>query len=186
MMIILFAIVTLVFIIFTLLFLLFILFQFMAVFTTNAPFVPVPDHTIEKIIQNLNLNGSSILYDLGCGDAKILVAAAKGYPQIKAIGIESALVPFFLAKFKSIKYENIEIWRENFFQANISPATHIFMYLYQEVSDKLMTRIIKECKKGTIIASCDFKLSNIEPDRTININPSQTQKRGNWLYIYVL
>lgn len=82
-----------------------LLFQVIAIFTTDAPFVPVPKKIQKNIVDHLDLKAESILYDLGCGDARILLEATKKYPNIKAIGIEKALFPYLLAKFYTRKYK---------------------------------------------------------------------------------
>src|SRR3990167_8329445 len=132
-------------------FILIISMQLMAVFTTNAPFVPVPSKTENDIIQTLELNPGSILYDLGCGDARILIKAVKKHPEIKAVGVDVGFLPYLLAKFYTRNYKNIEVKREDIFKTDISPATHIFLYLYPKVINKLIINIRKQCKPNTRI-----------------------------------
>lgn len=154
-----------------------------AAFTVDAPFVTIPDGIVEDIIRSLKLGPKSVLYDLGCGDARVLLTAIQTYPDIHAIGIEKAWWPYGLAKWKTRRYKNIIIRRDDIFTADISDATHIFLYLYPRVLTKLFPKIWTECKHGTIMASCDFECHGQRPKEIIELH-STDSKRGKKLYIY--
>jgi len=156
-----------------------------AKFTTDAPFVPIPDNINNDIIKNLQLTDESVLYDLGCGDARILKKATETKPKIHAVGIEIALTPYLLAKYKTRKYKQIKIKRENIFQTDISEATHIFLYLYPEVVNRLIDNIKNQCIPGTRIVSCDFEIVSLMPAGIINLD-NKKSKRGQKLFIYIL
>ena len=161
--------------------------QFLAIFTTHAPFVPVPKKVVAEIVKSLDLKDESVLYDLGCGDGRVLLKSAELNPKIKAVGIEIAFLPYFLAKFHTRQYKNIKIKRENIFKTDMSSATHIFLYLYPEVINKLIHSIKSQCKPGTIIVSCDFELENITPKKVVNLeNLYPHSLRGKKLFIYII
>ena len=82
-----------IFFVLSIVFILFVLAQFIAIFTTHTPFVPVPSQIEEEIINALELKNNSVLYDLGCGDGRILLKAVQKHPNIQAIGIEIGFVP---------------------------------------------------------------------------------------------
>ena len=166
-------------------FILFIIMQVLAVFTTDAPFIPVPKEVEDDIIKSLGLLSTSILYDLGCGDARILIKAVKKYPEIKAIGVDMGFVPYQLAKFYTRKYKNIKIKREDIFKTNIRDATHIFLYLYPKVVNKLIHDIRAQCKQGTRIVSCDFEFETESPTQIVNLEQTSSL-RGKKLFIYIL
>ena len=125
------------------------------------------------------------MYDLGCGDARVLLKAVQKYPDIKAIGVDMGFLPYFLARFYSRKFKNITIKREDIFKTNIADATHIFVYLYPKVVSKLIVNIKEQCKPGTRIVSCDFEIENFTPIQTIELNKSENA-RGKKLLIYVI
>lgn len=175
----------LVFILISIIFLAIFAAQLIAVFTTDAPFVSVPKEIIDEIIVNLELESNSHLFDLGCGNAKLLVEASKRYPNILATGVEIGFLPYFIAKIKTFKYRNIKIIRENIFKTDLNKATHIFLYLYPSVINKLLPQIRLQCRPGTTIVSCDFQFKEIIPSKVedlSDINPSFP--RGKKLYIY--
>lgn len=164
---------------------LFFIFEIISIFTTDAPFVPIPEDIEEKIIENLKLDDRSVLYDLGCGDGRILQKALEKYPGIRAVGIDVAFVPYFLAKFRTRKNKNIEIRRENIFTAEVSDATHIFIYLFPAASEKLLPILEKKVRGGTRVVSCDFEDKNRKADEIITLGEN-TAGRGKRLIVYTL
>ena len=161
---------------------LFLLAEIVAHLTTVAPFVPIPRDIIPEIVKSLNLNDDSVLYDLGCGDGRVLMEAIKSNPNIIAVGIEKALFPYFLGKFHTRKNESVEIRRGDIFTVDVSDATVIFFYLFPGVPDKLMSVLEKKCKSGTRVVSCDFDCKERKPVEVIDLN--NTNPRGKKLFVY--
>src|ERR1035437_7676635 len=130
---------------------------------SKVPFVPVRKKVLKDIISALKLSNESVLYDLGCGDGRILFAAAKIYPKISCVGIKKAPFQFLWAKvhkfFTGKISKKISIIRGDMFEANVPPATHIFLYLFPELMDSLLPKFKKELKSGTRVVSCDFQFS---------------------------
>ncbi len=166
----------------SILFIIFFIAEIVAKFNTDAPFVPAPKEIDEKIIETLKLGNSSIFYDLGCGNARILKKVADKYPGIKAIGVEKSLVPYLLAKFRTRKNRNVEIKMEDIFETDVTNATHIFVYLYPKALEKLLPILEKKVSPGTRMVSCDFEDKNRKADEIIILN--NTASRGKRLIIY--
>ena len=164
-------------------FVIFFAFQIIAEFTADAPFVPVPANVEEMIVDALALTDRSVLYDLGCGDARMLVRAVRKNPHIRAVGVEISFVPYLLARFRTRKFPQITIRRENIFTTRVSDATHIFVYLYPKVINALMPKISAECRPGTVFVSCDFELTDRKPERVI-VPENRGQKRGQKILVY--
>ena len=123
----------------------------------GAEYQAVPSDVLRKMIKFSDLKKNDIVYDLGCGDGKILLASAKHCR--KATGIEIDPIRCFIAKIKTRKMNNVEIVRGNFFQQNLQDADVIFIFLRQETNDRLEGKFLKELKKGTKIVSHCWKLS---------------------------
>lgn len=158
---------------------------FLAPFFTLIPFVPARKRVLKEIISALELSKQSILYDLGCGDGRILFAAVKANPYISCIGIEIAPFPFLLAKIKNVfnVLKNVRILYGNFFKINISSASHVFLYLFPEALDELLPKFEKELKSGSRVVSYDFKFSKREPSKILEIKTTK-QQNSKKLYIY--
>jgi hypothetical protein len=166
----------------------------------SVPFVPIRDEAIEPIIKALKLNSQSLLYDLGSGDGKVIFAAYKAQPQAQYVGIEYHFFPHWLAKRKLSKIisqtkintvidnlensTNIELIHNSFFNEDISQATHVFVYLFSSMLDKLLPKLENDLRKGTRLVSCDFTFSKKEPIEVIDIPGGENRKRCKKLYIY--
>lgn len=150
---------------------------------TEAPFIPLPDNATEEILRALDLKDDSVLYDLGCGDGRLLLKASITNPHIKAVGIERAPLPYLLAKWKTRNHANIQIRREDVYASNIEDATVIFIYLFPEMMDKLLPKLEKELESGARIVTCDFQFKNKLPIDQIPLR-SEKGVRGRNIFIY--
>ncbi|MDO8572569.1 MAG: hypothetical protein Q7S11_02230 [bacterium] len=150
----------------------------------DVPFVPVRKRAVIQIVNALHLSQGSILYDLGCGDGRVLIEAVRRTSEISGVGIENGIIPFLVATMRTRKL-SIGIHYENIFDANITQATHLFCYLSPQVLKKLAPKILRECRAGTQIVSCDYKFPNWIPIDTISIATKDDQL-ARMLYVYVI
>lgn len=151
-------------------------------FTGDAPFVSTRERVIPQIIDALQLYEGSVLYDLGCGNGAILKYAVTHIKGMRGVGIENGIIPFLVAKLYTRKLP-VKILRGNFFEANISSATHIYVYLFTDVLKKLAPKFLQECKKGTRIVSCDYEILDWTPTKIIDI-AKVGDKFARKLYVY--
>lgn len=152
----------------------------------KAPFVPIPNDVVPEIAKALGLSANSILYDLGCGDGRVLKACLQLEPKIKAIGIEKEIVPFCLAKWKLRKFNktaSCQLFHKNFFDVSVTDATHIFTYLFPGLMDDLLPKLQQELKPGTKLVSCDFLFHHKQPSQVIDLKRSN-RALGRKLYYY--
>jgi hypothetical protein len=149
----------------------------------DAPFVPTKSTVLDTIVKEMGLTNQSVLYELGCGDARMLATAAALFPQLRGVGVDIGPVPYLLAKFRTRSLPNIKIRRENVFTTKLADATHIYLYLYPHVISALMPSIVNQCKSGMIIASCDFEIKGYEPFRVVPL-PNDGSKLSKRLLLY--
>ncbi len=151
---------------------------------TKAPFVPIPNEVLPKIIEALKLTPSSVFVDLGCGDGRVLMAATKQFPNIRCIGIDKALFAIMSARFVARRmYPNISFIRSNFFKTSFRDATHVFTYLFPRLMNDLLPHLEKELRPGTRLVSCDFTFNNKKPVEVIELDRPQ-HALGKTLYVY--
>ena len=151
-------------------------------FLLKVPFVPVSRRVLRDISKALEVKDGSVVYDLGSGDGRVLLALAKENPKAKYIGLELAFIPFYLSKLRRIvSGSKISVRRKDFFKEDLSSATHIFVYLLPPVLNKLLPKLEKELKSGTKVVSATFRFSRKEPIRTIQIDSKGLVKT---LYVY--
>jgi len=157
-------------------------------FKNKVPFVTSSNAVLKDIEKALEIKDDSVVYDLGCGDGRILFYLSRSNPKAKYIGIENGLFPLLLAKVGSSlnnkKTGNkVEVINRNFFKQDLSNATHVFIYLYPSVMDKLLSKFESEFKSGTRVVSLSFRFRNKTPVSEIDLGRSK-YKLGRKLYVY--
>src|SRR3989344_5469556 len=133
--------------------------------TTNVPYVPIPGYVVEEIKKTIPLKKGDVLYDLGSGDGRIVHKMAASYPEAQTIGVEKAPLPYLLSRLRSLFHPlpNTKTLFKSFAHVPLDDATHIYIYLFPEVVQKLLVRFEKELKPGTKVVSCDFPFKTKEP-----------------------
>lgn len=148
----------------------------------RVPYVPVRAHAIWHIVDMLGLERGSRFYDLGCGNAQVLLHAQALRPGITCIGIERGILPYLYALFKT-RGKPITITYGDFFSADISSATHIFCYLYPDVMERLGPKFVHECSPDCRVVSCDFPLPGLVPSEVRDVRAGR-DPLARTLYLY--
>ena len=127
-------------------------------FVFCVPFIPTPLAAVEMILEAAGLKPGDIVYDIGCGDGRIVYLAVKKY-GVKGTGFELSPVVYLLAKARQL------LWRSqacikfgNIKQQDLSGADVIFCYLYPQVMRELEPKLMAEMKKGARLISHDYPL----------------------------
>lgn len=147
-----------------------------------VPFVPTESRVIKQMIENAGLRDGQHVYDLGCGDGRLLIEALKK-SKIKATGVEVNFFITWLAKFRLwLSGKKATILRANFFDVPLNQSDIIFCYLFPKVMKKLKVKFENELKNGATIISYCFPLKDWKPYKTIQ---TRKDKPNNFLiYIY--
>ena len=115
----------------------------------RVPYVPSKMRVVKKMVEVAKLKKGDIVYDLGCGDGRLLLEAEKN-KEVETRGYEAAPIPFLLAHLKKLfHHSRMKIYPSNFIKANLSDANVIFCYLGPETMTELSNKLKKECRKGT-------------------------------------
>jgi SAM-dependent methyltransferase len=157
-------------------------------YRAKVPFIPVPDSILKDIHKILAVKEGSVVYDLGCGDGRVLFYIAPFIPKAKYIGIENSPFPLLLARARAWWHSKrtgtkIEIINQDFFLRDLSDATHIFTYLYPNVMDDLLPKLDKELKPGTRLVSASFKFTTKQPKASFDMGRGKYQLARK-LYVY--
>ncbi len=147
----------------------------------KAPFIPTPGKAISAIIEALELTGDSIVYDLGCGNGKVLKAAVVS-SGARGVGYEYDWFPFLLAKCNTSGLP-ISLHYKDIFSADLSAATHVYCYLLPATLAMLEPHVQKSCKPGTKIVTCDFQFPSLPLQKEILIDdPHEGHRRKLFVY----
>jgi len=112
-----------------------------------APWVPTKGKDVGRMIDLAEIKNGDKVYDLGCGDGRLVFASAtKG---AKSVGVEIFILPYLYAKIKSFFVLGSKIKYGNFFRQDISDADVIFIFLMEKSYHKILDKFNRELKPGT-------------------------------------
>ncbi len=157
-------------------------------FNNKTRFTPIPYFLLEEIKKNLKIKDNSIVFNLGCGDGRVLFYLSQQNSKAKYIGVEDNTFLLLLARSKNwwnnLKQKNkIEIINKDFFKQDLSEATHIFTYLYPNIMDDLLPKLDEELKHGTHLISLNFQFTLKRPIAEIEL-PKKSYQPIKKIYIY--
>lgn len=138
--------------------------------TPDVIFVPTPQIVVDKMLEMAKVTKDDLVYDLGCGDARIVVTAAKKY-GCKAVGydIDPQRVKESL---ENVEKNNVghlvKIEEKDIFTLDLSKANVITLYLLPSLNVKLIPQLEK-LKPGSRIVSHDFDMKGVKPDKVVTI-----------------
>lgn len=130
----------------------------------DVQFVPTPQAVVDQMLSMAGIKEGDVLYDLGCGDGRIVVTAARRY-GIKAIGfdLDPRRVAESLANVKSNSVEHlVTIQQADVFAVDLTPASVVTLYLLPKLNVRLMPQLAK-LKPGSRILSHDFDMKGAKP-----------------------
>lgn len=147
-------------------------------------FVPTPYEVVNKMLEMADVRPGEVVYDLGCGDGRIPVAAAKKY-GVRAWGfdINPVRVKESLENVASNKVKHlVTIKHADAFELDLSKADVITLYLLPQLNVKLIPQLDK-LKPGCRIVSHDFNMEGVRPKREINFTPSGGREHRIFLWV---
>jgi SAM-dependent methyltransferase len=144
--------------------------------TGDVIFVPTPQAVVEEMLELAGVSGSDIVYDLGSGDGRIVITAAKRYGA-RGVGVEidPALVKRATENAAAAGVSNrVRFVTLNFFDADIRDATVVTLYLLQSLNERLRPKLVRELKPGTRIVSHVFNMGpEWPPEHTLAVERSR-------------
>jgi len=136
----------------------------------NAPFITTPRDVVDKMVELASLSEDDLLYDLGCGDGRIAIAAAKKH-GCRAVGydIDPERVNESRQNVKDNGVEDlVTIEEADVFTLDLSPANRITMYLLPMMLVKLVPQL-EQLPPGSRILSHDFTIEGITPNEVVEM-----------------
>ena len=136
-------------------------------------YVPTPQAVVDKMLEMAEVKKGDVVYDLGCGDARIVVTAAKKY-GVKAYGfdIDPKRIKESLENVRTNKVEHlVTIKQQDIFTLDLRQASVVTLYLLPELNVRLMPQLEK-LKPGSRIVSHDFDMRGAKPVQTHRMSSS--------------
>ncbi len=148
-----------------------------------APFVPSPQPIVDRMLAAADLKPGETLFDLGCGDGRVLVTAAQKF-HAKAIGIELSpkLVEAANEQIKALHLEDqVKVIQGDLMEANLSSADVVTIYLLTHSNDMLRPNLEKYLKRGARVVSHDFQVRGWKP---VRVEKLEVYRRTHSIYVY--
>ena len=147
-------------------------------------FVPTPEPVVDKMLEMAKVTGKDTLYDLGCGDGRIVIRAARKGAKAVGIDIQEDMIKeckSALAKEKEEVKKRVTFEQKDFFKADLSKATVVALYLVPDVNKELVPQLNK-MKPGSRIVSHGFDIPGFKPDQTIVFKTKDDKEYDIYLY----
>ncbi len=151
--------------------------------TPDVVYVPTPHEVVAVMLKLAEVDGQDVVYDLGCGDGRLVVTAAKTYG---AHGVGIDIDPKRIqesnenAKKEGVT-DKVKFLEADLFTSDISEATAVTLYLLSSLNQKLRPKLLAELKPGTPIVSHDFDMGDWEPEQRVSVQgPSRQHTVYRW------
>jgi hypothetical protein len=147
----------------------------------DVPFVPTPQNVVEAMLKLGGVKKGDVLYDLGSGDGRLVITAAKLYGvRGTGIDIDPKRIEEANANAKQAGVTNlVQFKNQDLFESNFSDATVITLYLLPGINLKLRPKLFKETKPGTRIVSHSFTMGDWKPEK-------QEDVEGRNIYLWTI
>ncbi len=151
-----------------------------------APFVPTPTEVVRSMLQLAELKPGETLYDLGCGDGRIIIMAAQEFGA-KAVGVEMDEGRYGDCKKKigELNLDNqVKIIRDDLLKVDLSNADVVTLYLLTSANEKVKPNLERYLKKGARVVSHDFEMPGWKPAKVQESKETESYSYSHTLYLY--
>jgi SAM-dependent methyltransferase len=135
--------------------------------TPDIHFVPTPEEVVEAMLRLADVGKDDVVYDLGSGDGRIPITAARRFGA-RGVGID--LDPKLVAQATRSAQDagvgdRVRFIEGDIFEADISSATVVTLYLLSSINERLRPKLLKELRPGTRVVSHQFRMGDWQPER---------------------
>lgn len=149
-----------------------------------APFVPTPQDVVEKMLNMAQVSAKDVVYDLGSGDGRLVITAAKSFgARGVGIDIDPARIAESRANAKTAGVEHlVEFRQQDALSTDLSQATVVTLYLLSSSNVKLRPRLLQQLKPGARIVSHQFGMGDWAPDKVETFTDANGTSRTLYLW----
>jgi SAM-dependent methyltransferase len=147
----------------------------------DVPYQPSPKRAVKQMLELAGVHADDVVYDLGCGDGRILIAASQRCGA-RGVGIEidpRRITQSLRNARKKRVLDRVTFRNEDLFEADISDATVVILFLWPEVTSKLRSKLRRELKPGTRVVSYCWEIGDWTPDK-------ETAVDGRPIYLWTM
>lgn len=135
---------------------------------SDAPYIPTDMKNIKAILVKSGLKKDKVFYELGSGDGRVVLEAAK--LEATSIGIEQSWIRVFYSRYQSsiLNLKNAYFYHGNIFDRQYFPADVVYIFLLPPAVKKLEKKLKKELKKGAVVITQTYHFDKWKPYKTID------------------
>ncbi|MCX6588452.1 MAG: class I SAM-dependent methyltransferase [Acidobacteria bacterium] len=137
----------------------------------DVPYVPTTEKAVQEMLKLAQVKKTDVLYDLGCGDGRIVIAAAKQYgARGVGIDIDPQRIQEARANARTAGVESlVRFEQKDLFQSEFGEATVVTLFLLPSINLKLRPRLLAQLKPGTRLVSNTFDMGDWKPEKVVNL-----------------
>ncbi len=148
-----------------------------------APWVPTRDELLPYIMNLAKVGPNDVLYDLGCGDGRVVVEAALRGARSVCVEVNKELISRAEERARKLGVmDKVNFINDDFFNVELKNATVIYMYLLTSVNKMLKPKLSREIRIGTRVVTLDFEIPGWKPVHILRISLGY---RDATLYLYI-
>lgn len=140
----------------------------------DVEYVPTPHHVVSEMLRLAETKQTDVVYDLGCGDGRVVIAAAKEYGA-RGVGVD--IDPKRIAESRANALQagvvdRVQFHQQDLFETDIREATVVTLYLLPQLNRQLRPKLFSDLRPGTRILSHDFDMGEWYPDKILRVQGS--------------
>jgi protein-L-isoaspartate O-methyltransferase len=145
-----------------------------------VPFVPSPQEVVDKMVDLAGVKKGDVVYDMGSGDGRIVITAAKKGAKAVGFEIDGDLVKESRENIRRAGVHDLaEIRHQDILTVDFTPATVVTMYLLPDVNLKLKPNLLSQLKPGSRVVSHSFDMGDWRPEKVERVN-------GRTIYLWIV
>jgi cyclopropane fatty-acyl-phospholipid synthase-like methyltransferase len=147
----------------------------------DVPYVSTPQIVVDKMLELAALTKDDVVYDLGSGDGRIVISAAKKY-GVRGVGVDIDPERVKEANANAVQAgvaDRVRFIEQDLFKTDLKEASVVTLYLLPEVNLRLMPKLLRELKPGTRVVSHAFDMGDWKPEQTVQVE-------GRTVYYWVI
>ena len=138
----------------------------------DVPYVPTDEPVVMAMLRFAGVNASDVVYDLGCGDGRIVIAAAR-HCGARGVGVDIDPMRITESRERAAKArlgDRVRFLCQSFFDTDLREATVVMLYLLPSINIKLRPKLLAELRPGSRIIANHFEIGDWKPDMTADVH----------------
>jgi SAM-dependent methyltransferase len=150
----------------------------------DVEYVPTPHHVVAEMLRLVEMKPTDVVYDLGCGDGRVVITAAKQY-RARGVGVDVDPKRIRESRANARKagvVDRVKFLQQDLFDTDIREATVVTLYLLPQLNRQLRPKLLSDLRPGTRVVSHDFDMGEWHPDKVIYV-PASTYEHTVFYWV---